>query len=495
MKEIEKISISGIAFTLETDALEQLNGYLESLNNYYKNVAGNEEIVADVEERIAELLIERGARDRVVDSGDIQHIVAILGTPEELRDADGGKSTQANSVQDRVDLDGNIKKRLYRDLGNNVLGGVCAGLAKYANTSPIWIRIVLVVAVLFGSSVFFGHTLASILIIGYIVLWIAVPPAKTVAQRCSMDGIDPGLDGIRDYKWKKGNNMEHSGNRVLNALGRTICFIVGIVMLLSGIGGFICGIVFLFGIDIFTGISAYSLADYIMPGPGMLFFKIMAMGVWFIPCIALLYVGSMLCFNFKSPKWRPGLILFILWIVCIVSSISWGISKATPFINHYQNKICTSFDKHYDTLYVDFVKPQLSGSAKMYMNDSKYGEVDLYYVDKGENGSVIAYYPHFRIKRDRNYRLDNGEPCVPYVETEKTFFYGATLAEMAWDKGENDLCTIKDSLLTVYPKVLSKDKPFDGKLAWIELAIPRNTVVIMREPKTVEFIPRYEYDD
>ena len=232
MKEIEKISISGIAFTLETDALEQLNSYLESLNNYYKNVAGNEEIVADVEERIAELLIERGARDRVVDGGDIQHIVAILGTPEELRDADGGKSTQANSVQDRVDLDGNIKKRLYRDLGNNVLGGVCAGLAKYANTSPIWIRIVLVVAVLFGSSVFFGHTLASILIIGYIVLWIAVPPAKTVAQRCSMDGIDPGLDGIRDYKWKKGNNMEHSVNRVLNALVRTICFIGGIVMLL-----------------------------------------------------------------------------------------------------------------------------------------------------------------------------------------------------------------------------------------------------------------------
>ena len=353
----------------------------------------------------------------------------------------------------------------------------------------------LVVAVLFGSSVFFGHTLASILIIGYIVLWIAVPPAKTVAQRCSMDGIDPGLDGIRDYKWKKGNNMEHSGNRVLNALGRTICFIVGTVMLLSGIGGFICGIVFLFGIDIFTGISAYSLADYIMPGPGMLFFKIMAMGVWFIPCIALLYVGSMLCFNFKSPKWRPGLILFILWIVCIVSSISWGISKATPFINHYENKICTSFDKHYDTLYVNFEKPKLSGSAKMYMNDSKYGEVDLYYVDKGENGSVIAYYPRFRIKRGRNYRLDNGEPCVPYVGAEKTFFYGATLAEMAWDKGENDLCTIKDSLLTVYPKVLSKDEPVDGKLAWIELAVPRNTVVIMQEPKTVEFISRYEYDD
>ena len=127
MKVIEKISISGIAFTLETDALELLNSYLESLNNYYKNVAGNEEIVADVEERIAELLIERGARDRVVDSGDIQCIVSILGTPEELQDADGGKSTQANRAQDKADSDGNIKKRLYRDIGNNVLGGVCAG--------------------------------------------------------------------------------------------------------------------------------------------------------------------------------------------------------------------------------------------------------------------------------------------------------------------------------------------------------------------------------
>ena len=495
MKEIEKISISGIAFTIETDALESLSNYMDSLRNYYKNVVGNEEIVADVEERIAELLVEKGGKERVINSADIQYVITVLGTPEELADAEGRTEREDNAARDRACKDDNVKKRLYRDLGNNVLGGVCAGLAKYANTSPIWIRIVLVVAVLFGSSVFFGHTLASILIIGYIVLWIAVPPAKTVAQRCSMDGIDPGLDGINDYKWKRGNNMGHSVNRALNALGRTICFIVGAVMLFSGVGGFICGIALLFGIDIFTGISVYSLADYIMPGPGMLFFKIMAMGVWFIPCIAFLYVGSMLCFNFKAPKWRPGLILFILWIVCIVSAVSWGISKATPFINHYENKICTSFDKHYDTLYVNFEKPKLSGSAKMYMKDNKYGDVDLYYIDKGGNGSVIAYYPRFEIERGRKYRLDNGEPNVPYVEVEKRFFYGATLAEMAWNNGENELFAIKDSLITIYPKILSKDKPFDGRLAWLELAVPRNTVVIMQEPKTVEFVSRYGYDD
>ena len=49
--------------------------------------------------------------------------------------------------------------------------------------------------------------------------------------------------------------------------------------------------------------------------------------------------------------------------------------------------------------------------------------------------------------------------------------------------------------MTIYPKLLSKEEPFDGRLAWLELAVPRNTVVIMQEPKTVEFVPRYGYDD
>ena len=499
MKEIEKISISGIAFTLETDAMEMLNNYLESLRNYYKNVAGNEEIVSDVEERIAELLIERGAKDRVVDNSDIQYVIAILGTPEELRDADGVKSGQENMAKGRAEqTDGNVKKGLYRDMQNKVLGGVCSGLAKYFDISPVPLRIAFFVAVVLGCGTFIiGHTISSLLLISYIILWIAVPPAKTVAQRCSMDGIDPGLDGIRDYKSKTVNKMDNSGNSLLHIFGRTICFAVGVFMLVMGISGLISGLVLLFGIEIFTGLSAYNFADFILPGMGLVFFKIALMGVWFIPCIAFLYVGSMLCFNFKSPKWRPGLIMFILWIVSVVAAVSIGLSKVSPFINHYEQDYCTYLGKQYDTLYVEFKTPQLSGSSKMYMKDNIYGDVNLYYVDKNQDGGMIAYYPFFEIKRDKYHNSNvalEGEGYLPYIEAENEFFYGASLADVAWGQGENDMFVIRDSLITVCPKILSKEKPFDGKLTKLKLVVPYNTVVIMREPKVVEFVS-HRYDD
>lgn len=491
MKEIEKISVSGIAFTLEIDALELLNNYLGSLKNYYKDVVGNEEIVADVEERVAELLIERGGKERVVDNADIQYIIATLGTPEELADADAQKILRNDCTAEGNE--GCIKKRLFRDPKNGVLGGVCTGLARYLDISPIWIRVILVLVVLFGSRVFFGQTLASILIVGYIILWIAMPPARTVAQRCSMDGIDPGLDGIKNYKERKSNDMGDSDNRFLDALCRSFRFIVGIVMLFAGIIGLVGGMFLLFGFDIFTGISVYALADYIIPGTNLMLFKIASMGIWFIPCIAFLYAGSKLCFKFKSPKWRPGLILFILWVLSIVVSAFLGISKVRPFINHYEQESRTELNRQYDTIYVKFAQPQLSGRAKMHIRTYRYGGVYLYYVDKSADGSRIAYYPSFEINRKRVHRdnvVDCSGGCKSYIKLETEHFYGASLADIAFPQDNDATFVIQDSLITVYPKILSKETPFEGKLSKINLKVPYNTVVIMQEPKEFEFFKR-----
>lgn len=502
MKEIEKISISGIAFTLELDAIESLNNYLESLRNYYKNVVGNEEIVADVEERIAELLIERGGKERVVESADIQYIITTLGTPEELEDAGAGESAReagnagktgdagAEQAQGKQGADGSVNKRLYRDVRSRVLGGVCAGLANYCGISPAWMRIMWILAVMFGSGVFFGHPLSAILIVGYIILWIAVPPAKTVAQRCSMGGINPGLDGIQDYKNKTVDMMKHSGDRFFHQFGRTIGFVVGILMIVMGICGLVAGLVMLFGIDIFTGLSAYSLVDYLLQGTGLAFFKMAMLGVWFIPCIAFLYAGSMLCFHFKSPRWRPGLILFILWIASVVAAFSIGFSKVVPSMNHSEQKIYTDLSKQYDTLYVNFERPQLSGSEKMYMNYGFDEDITLLYVDKKYGDGAIAYYPCLEIDRE-DYRSDDGNYAragrMPRIVTKRIFFSRASLLDMTADDGPGFV--IKDSLITISPKILSKGKPFDGKLAKLKLEVPQNTVVIMQEPKRVNFVP------
>ena len=37
-----------------------------------------------------------------------------------------------------------------------------------------------------------------------------------------------------------------------------------------------------------------------------------------LPLIGILYGGIMLVFGFKSPSWRPGLVIFVLWLIVLV---------------------------------------------------------------------------------------------------------------------------------------------------------------------------------
>ena len=37
-----------------------------------------------------------------------------------------------------------------------------------------------------------------------------------------------------------------------------------------------------------------------------------------LPLIGLIYGGIQMIFGFKPPKWRPGLVIFIVWLIIIV---------------------------------------------------------------------------------------------------------------------------------------------------------------------------------
>lgn len=49
MKEVKKCSISGVAFTMDTDAYQELEVYLESLKKTYRDTPDGAEIVADID--------------------------------------------------------------------------------------------------------------------------------------------------------------------------------------------------------------------------------------------------------------------------------------------------------------------------------------------------------------------------------------------------------------------------------------------------------------
>ena len=84
MKEVEKVSLGGYAFTLDTDAAEFAAGYLGELERFYAGREGGGEILEGIEERMAELLREKCGQDGVVSKPMIEGIIAILGRPEEI---------------------------------------------------------------------------------------------------------------------------------------------------------------------------------------------------------------------------------------------------------------------------------------------------------------------------------------------------------------------------------------------------------------------------
>ena len=78
---------------------------------------------------------------------------------------------------------------MYRDPDARIIGGVCSGLGAYWNIDPTLIRIVFIVLAIFG--------LAGVLI--YLILWIVLPEASTVAQKLEMRGEPVNVSNISDF--------------------------------------------------------------------------------------------------------------------------------------------------------------------------------------------------------------------------------------------------------------------------------------------------------
>ena len=197
MKEVKKCSISGVAFTMDTDAYQELEAYLESLKKTYKETPDGAEIVADIEARIAELILSAQDSTRVVEKPLILNIIRQMGTAEDISEEEPGRSPE----------EPRIPRRLYRDTENAKLGGVCAGIGKYFDVDPVWIRLAMFLPILltvFQWIPFMRWTgpmmgnLFGIFVICYIIMWFAVPAPRTARQKLEMNGEKITAQSIRE---------------------------------------------------------------------------------------------------------------------------------------------------------------------------------------------------------------------------------------------------------------------------------------------------------
>ena len=276
---------------------------------------------------MAELLLERRGRNGVATMADIQSLIGILGRPERIEADDPEPSeTQARP-----------QKKLYRDLENKKIAGVCAGLGNYFNFDVVAMRIIfcVITLALFFTGVDEGVWSLSGFAV-YVILWLAMPAARTAQERWAMKGDAGTLDDIQRNIRNGVEEMGDAARRGMrevtdtvrghgNELGKILLLVIGIILLLGGVSGLASvSVIGLKGptllsapIDSFLDdMSLHAPAFYEMVNtPWILVLVILAV---VLPLIGLIYGGIQLIFGFKPPKWRPGLVIFVLWLIVLV---------------------------------------------------------------------------------------------------------------------------------------------------------------------------------
>ncbi len=188
-------SIGSSLFTVEESAYAALDAYLSSIRSHFGASAESDEIVSDIESRIAEEFAEAlGTKRKVILKNDVDAVIARMGTVEDFRKFDGEPADARTEATDG-------KLRLYRDADDQMIGGVCSGIAKYFGIDPLVVRIVFLLSLLIGG---FG-------IVAYVLLWIFLPEARTTAEKVEMTGgrvtlsaIQQRIDAVVSPEQRKG---------------------------------------------------------------------------------------------------------------------------------------------------------------------------------------------------------------------------------------------------------------------------------------------------
>lgn len=209
MKKVVNVSVGGRSFSLDEDAYARLLTYFDHFKARLDRdtQSAKEEVMADLENRIAELFDQGtgGASYRVVNLALVTKVVEQLGMPDGSMEHETGASSQGQNQESGTDdeyqrsgsgvdftyngAQGTSRRRLFRDLDNKTIGGVCAGLAAFLNVDLTIVRIVSLLTLLLWGTGF----------LVYLVLWIVVPIAKTPAEKCMMHGLEPTAENMARF--------------------------------------------------------------------------------------------------------------------------------------------------------------------------------------------------------------------------------------------------------------------------------------------------------
>jgi len=245
---------------VEEDAYDILKMYLDSIKNYFQKMENDSEIISDFELRIAENFSSKlSSGKQYINLSDVKEVIQIMGSLDDFQEIYDDDDQTEDVKEEKKE-----NNKLYRDSSNRIIAGVCSGIAEYFKIDPIIVRILFFIAVplnlivyiifwigipskdfdpdlrkilyrdkengviggvakglsnylkidaniirvVFVISLFFGG--AGLLF--YLLLWFFTKAAKTIGEKMNMSGFNVNLSNIEDFIKKKTKNLNNSEN-------------------------------------------------------------------------------------------------------------------------------------------------------------------------------------------------------------------------------------------------------------------------------------------
>ncbi len=487
MKQVNKVSIGRMAFVIEHDAHVVLEEYLDSLEEYYRGNPARSEILTGIEERIAELLLEKGYKERTVSVEVVDDIINILGRPDDLKR--GGDVEPQEKKR---------KKKLFRNPDNKIIGGVFGGLGAFFGVDPIIFRLAFAILLLFSlfmNSYGFWYFLDDMflyLTVFYILLWVLIPKARTREEKCAMCGegtslhdIQSGVEqGFRTVKDEVGEicSRRHIGS----AIGRGFAIFFGVMLFLIGLSGIICALLSIIGIGAFANIlDIPNVFGTVLMAPtwvGILFKIFATLGI-LIPPVVMLYWSVLLLFKLQSPKWRPGMIMVITWFISIIMVVILAVAFTSSFRHSTFSNKSTSVEFS-DTVYVKFADVERYKDYKVIL-DGDRNDFHLIYVSADRSQFEIVKYPDIHI-----YRNNEESSRVGYrVE----YLYNSLETMRMSEEELLGFWSFDGDTLTVDPVIFRKGVSPRELHTEINIVTDHDTKFIIKEPVNFSFQKDIEY--
>ena len=359
MKRTIKINLNGMVFHIDEDAYDHLRKYLDQLEIRFSETDGESEIMGDIEARIAEIFFSRLKEDReVVNLDDVQEATAVLGDPEQI----GEMASDDESGQTGSRHKSRGRRRAYRDPENRVVGGICTGLGEYFAIDPVIIRILFVVFTLtYG---------VGILI--YLLLWIAIPEARTTAERLEMRGENINVSNIEKtvrqefdkvkeryhhrktrtrsprYEERQVRRERRSGGFFhvlgqiilvfLKIIGSIIGFsfiIAGVAILVAMLGALISGNWWLNNLGWDLGSFAWwDVVNLFMDETVGIIAFIALLILVAVPVLGLIYGGVKLLFRFRANDRAVLASSLAAWLIALVVIVIVGLIEGSNYTTH-----------------------------------------------------------------------------------------------------------------------------------------------------------------